>query len=164
MANENESGGPSTVRVRPRLRRYYEEQVRARLQQQFSFSTPMRVPRMQKIVLNVGLGEATKNAKLLDSVMAEIAQITGQKPVTPTRQEGDLELRPPRGHAGRRLGRRCARDRMWEFLDRFINVAMPRIRDFRGRADALVRWAWQLHDGRQGAADLPGDRLSTRCS
>jgi large subunit ribosomal protein L5 len=127
MANENEGG----VRVQPRMQRYYEQTVRARLQQQFNFSTPMRVPRLQKIVLNVGLGEATKNAKLLDSVVAEVAQITGQKPVVRRAKKAisNFGLREgmPVG-----VSVTLRRDRMWEFLDRFISVAVPRIRDFRG--------------------------------
>src|SRR3954464_13285122 len=66
---------------RPRLQRFYEETVRGKLQEQFGFRTPMQVPRMEKITLNVGLGEAQKNPKLLEGVVAEIAQITGQRPV-----------------------------------------------------------------------------------
>src|SRR4051812_16139282 len=75
-AQSNGNGGP---KVKPRLQRYYDEQVRTRLQEQFSFGSPMQTPKLEKIVINVGIGEAGKNAKLLESVVAEVGMITGQK-------------------------------------------------------------------------------------
>jgi large subunit ribosomal protein L5 len=129
MANNNENG----ARVKPRLQRYYEEQVRSRLQAEFGYVSPMQVPRLQKIVLNVGLGEATKNPKLLDSVVHEVALITGQKPVIRRAKKAisNFALRQgmPVG-----VSVTLRRDRMFEFLDRFIVVALPRVRDFRGLA------------------------------
>ena len=116
---------------RPRLQRFYEETVRGKLQEQFGFSTPMQVPRLEKITLNVGLGEASKNPKLLEKVVAEIGAITGQKAVTTKAKKAisNFGLRE-----GMPVGVTVTlrRDRMWEFLDRLVNVAMPRIRDFRG--------------------------------
>jgi large subunit ribosomal protein L5 len=116
---------------RPRLKEYYESTVRARLLEQFGYRSPMQVPRLEKIVLNVGLGEATKNSKLLDSVVAEIGQITGQKAVVRRAKKAisNFSLRQgmPVG-----VSVTLRRERMWEFLDRFVNVAIPRIRDFRG--------------------------------
>ncbi|MBA2669703.1 MAG: 50S ribosomal protein L5 [Gemmatimonadetes bacterium] len=121
----NETAAP------PRLQRYYEEQVRAKLQEQFGFKTPMQVPKMQKIVINVGLGEATKNAKLLDSVVDEIGIITGQKAVIRRAKKAisnfGLRQGMPVG-----VSVTLRRVKMWEFMDRFINAAVPRIRDFRG--------------------------------
>jgi len=121
----NETAAP------PRLQRYYEEQVRAKLQEQFGFKTPMQVPKMQKIVINVGLGEATKNAKLLDSVVDEIGLITGQKAVIRRAKKAisnfGLRQGMPVG-----VSVTLRRVKMWEFMDRFINAAIPRIRDFRG--------------------------------
>jgi large subunit ribosomal protein L5 len=121
----NETAAP------PRLQRYYEEQVRAKLQEQFGFKTPMQVPKMQKIVINVGLGEATKNAKLLDSVVDEIGLITGQKAVIRRAKKAisnfGLRQGMPVG-----VSVTLRRVKMWEFMDRFINAAVPRIRDFRG--------------------------------
>jgi large subunit ribosomal protein L5 len=116
---------------RPRLQRYYEETVRGKLQEQFGFATPMQVPRLEKITLNVGLGEASKNPKLLDLVVAEIATITGQKPVV-TRAKKAISNFALRENSPVGVTVTLRRDRMWEFLDRLINVAMPRIRDFRG--------------------------------
>jgi large subunit ribosomal protein L5 len=116
---------------RPRLQRFYESTVRGKLQEQFGFTTPMRVPRLEKITLNVGLGEASKNPKLLDGVVAEIAAITGQKPVV-TRAKKAISNFSLRENSPVGVTVTLRRDRMWEFLDRLINVAMPRVRDFRG--------------------------------
>jgi large subunit ribosomal protein L5 len=116
---------------RPRLQRYYESTVRGKLQEQFGFTTPMRVPRLEKITLNVGLGEASKNPKLLDGVVAEIAAITGQKPVV-TRAKKAISNFALRENSPVGVTVTLRRDRMWEFLDRLLNVAMPRVRDFRG--------------------------------
>jgi large subunit ribosomal protein L5 len=125
MANE------TVAAAKPRLQRYYHETVKANLQQQFGYSSPMQVPRVEKVVVNVGLGEATKNAKLLDSVVAELGLITGQKPVIRRAKKAisNFALRQgmPVG-----VSVTLRRERMWEFLDRLINVSVPRIRDFRG--------------------------------
>jgi large subunit ribosomal protein L5 len=121
----NETAAP------PRLQRFYEQQVRGKLQEQFGFKTPMQVPKLEKIVINVGLGEATKNPKLLDSVIEEIGLITGQKAVTRRAKKAisnfGLRQGMPVG-----VSVTLRRAKMWEFLDRFINVSVPRIRDFRG--------------------------------
>ncbi len=125
MANENGS------KTRPRLQRYYEEQVRSRLQSEFSFKTPMQVPKLEKVVINVGLGEASKNPKLLDAVVAELGQISGQKPVV-TRAKKAISNFSLRENQPVGASVTLRRERMYEFVDRLINVAMPRIRDFRG--------------------------------
>ena len=124
----DESNG---AKQKPRLQRYYEETVRAKLQQQFGWSTPMRIPTLEKITVNVGLGEAPKNPKLLDAVVAEIGQITGQKPVV-TKAKKAISNFALRENSPVGVTVTLRRDRMWEFLDRLVNVAMPRIRDFRG--------------------------------
>jgi len=116
---------------RPRLQRFYEETVRGKLQEQFGFSTPMRVPRLEKITINVGLGEASKNPKLLEKVVAEIGAITGQKAVV-TKAKKAISNFGLREGVPVGVTVTLRRDRMWEFLDRLVNVAMPRIRDFRG--------------------------------
>jgi large subunit ribosomal protein L5 len=123
MANENGS--------KPRLQRYYEEQVRGRLQSEFGFKTPMQVPKLQKVVINVGMGEANKNPKLLDGVTAELGLITGQKPVI-TRAKKAISNFSLRENQPVGASVTLRRERMYEFMDRLINVAMPRIRDFRG--------------------------------
>ena len=114
-----------------RLRLYYERQVRGKLQQQFGFANPHEIPRLVKIVLNVGMGDAPKNPKALDAAVAELAAVTGQRPVVTRAKKAiaNFNLR-----AGLPIG--CAvtlrGSRMYEFLDRFISVAVPRMRDFRG--------------------------------
>ena len=116
---------------KPRLQRYYEESVRPKLHQDFGFSSPMQIPGLEKIVINVGLGEASKNPKLLESVVGEIGQITGQKAVV-TRAKKAISNFGLRENQPVGASVTLRRDRMWEFLDRLVNVAMPRIRDFRG--------------------------------
>ncbi|MEX0912730.1 MAG: 50S ribosomal protein L5 [Gemmatimonadota bacterium] len=117
--------------MEPRLRRHYLDQVRPKLQEEFGYGSPMEVPVLQKIVINVGMGEASKNAKLLDSVVEEIRLITGQQPVIRRAKKAisNFALRE-----GQPVGASVTlrRERMWEFLDRFINVSVPRVRDFRG--------------------------------
>ncbi len=114
-----------------RLQRYYEETVRAKLQQEFGFSSAMQIPRLEKVVINVGLGEASKNPKLLDGVVSELAQISGQKPVVTRAKQAISNFGLRQGQpVGASVTLR--RERMWEFLDRLINIALPRVRDFRG--------------------------------
>jgi large subunit ribosomal protein L5 len=117
--------------MKPRLQQHYDERVRPKLTEEFSFRNPLQVPRLEKIVVNVGLGEAPKDAKLLDSVVDEVGKITGQKPVVTRARKSisNFSLRE-----GMPIGVMVTLRgvRMFEFLDRLINVAIPRIRDFRG--------------------------------
>jgi large subunit ribosomal protein L5 len=116
---------------RARLLEYYEKTVRSKLQQQFGYANPHQIPRLVKIVLNVGMGDAPKNPKGLEAATAELASITGQKPVVNRAKKAiaNFNLR-----AGMPIG--CSvtlrGQRMFEFFDRFISVAIPRMRDFRG--------------------------------
>jgi large subunit ribosomal protein L5 len=123
MANENGA--------KPRLQAFYEETVRPKLQQEFGFSSAMQIPRLEKVVINVGLGQASKNPKLLDAVVSELGQITGQKPVV-TRAKKAISNFGLRENQPVGASVTLRRDRMWEFLDRLINVSLPRVRDFRG--------------------------------
>ena len=115
----------------PRLRLHYEKTVRERLKAELGLDNVHEIPGLKKIVLNVGLGEALKQPKLLDSVVQELEVITGQRPVR-TRAKKSIS------NFGLREGQEIGASvtlrgpRMWEFLDRLFNVAMPRIRDFRG--------------------------------
>lgn len=117
--------------MKPRLQKHYEDRVGPRLMEQFEFDNPYRVPRIEKIVINVGMGEAARNPKLLDGVVEELGQITGQKPVITRARKSisNFGLREKMPVGAKVTLRRA---RMYEFLDRLINVAMPRIRDFRG--------------------------------
>jgi large subunit ribosomal protein L5 len=117
--------------MKPRLQVYYEERVRGRLGEQFGFTNPYRVPRLEKIVINVGLGEAPKNAKLMDSVVEELATITGQRAVVTRARKAISNFGLREGMPiGAKVTLRGAR--MYEFLDRLVNVSLPRVRDFRG--------------------------------
>ena len=115
----------------PRLRAYYQNTVRERLAKQFELANPHQIPGLEKIVLNVGLGEAIKQPKLLDKVVEELGVITGQRPVRKKAKKSIANFGLREGQEiGASVTLRGAR--MWEFLDRFIATAVPRIRDFRG--------------------------------
>src|SRR6188508_2539257 len=115
----------------PRLKEFYQKTVRPKLSQQFGLTNPHQVPGLEKIVLNVGVGEAIKQPKALDSVVEELATITGQQPVRKKAKKSIANFGLRQGQEiGAAVTLRGAR--MWEFLDRFISIAIPRIRDFRG--------------------------------
>jgi len=115
----------------PRLQTRYQESIRPRLAKQFGFANPNQIPRISKIVLNVGVGEANKNPKQLEAVVRELAQVTGQRPVVTRAKKSianfNLRAGMPVGASVTLRG-----PRMYEFLDRFITLALPRVRDFRG--------------------------------
>ena len=117
--------------MKPRLQAFYEDRVRPKLAEQLGNDNPHRIPKLEKIVVNVGLGEAPKNPKLLDAIVDELGQITGQKPVI-TRAKKAISNFSLRENSPVGVTVTLRRERMYEFLDRLINVAMPRIRDFRG--------------------------------
>lgn len=115
----------------PRLAGYYKSTIVPRLMQQFGLTNIHEVPAMTKVVINVGLGEAIKQPKLLDSVVEELALITGQRPVRKKAKNSIANFGLREGQEiGAAVTLRGAR--MWEFLDRFINTSLPRVRDFRG--------------------------------
>lgn len=117
--------------MEPRLRKHYREKAIARLTEQFGFTNVHQVPRPLKVVVNVGLGEAIKNTKLLESVVEELGIITGQKAVV-TRARKSISNFSLREGMPVGVSVTLRRDRMWEFLDRLVSAAAPRIRDFRG--------------------------------
>jgi len=122
---------PKSVDGVPRLKTYYNTVIRANLTKEFGLSNPHEVPRVVKIVLNVGMGEGAKNPKLIDSVVEELAIISGQKPMIRKAKKAIANFGLRQGMpVGVSVTLRNAR--MYEFLDRFISVATPRIRDFRG--------------------------------
>ncbi|MEP6694884.1 MAG: 50S ribosomal protein L5 [Chloroflexota bacterium] len=115
----------------PRLRLHYETTVRSRLKEQLGLANVHQIPKLEKIVINVGLGEALKQPKLLDSIVTELEIIAGQRPVRTKAKKSISNFALRQGQEiGASVTLRGAR--MWEFLDRFISVAVPRIRDFRG--------------------------------
>lgn len=114
-----------------RLKEKYEKELVPKLKKEFGITNPMAVPRITKVVCNIGLGEASRTPKLLDSALEELTAIAGQKPVVRKARKSIAQFKL---RAGMQIG--CSvtlrRDRMFEFLDRLVNVALPRVRDFRG--------------------------------
>ena len=114
-----------------RLKEKYTNEVAPALMKKFEYKSPMQIPRLEKIVVNVGCGEAKENAKALEAVVADLTAITGQKPVITHAKKSVANFKLREGMAiGAKVTLRS--DRMWEFLDRLFNVALPRVRDFRG--------------------------------
>ncbi len=117
--------------VEPRFRTRYKSDVTPKLMEKFGYKNPMQVPRLQKIVINVGLGEAVANSKVVDLAAAQITAITGQKPIVTRAKKSiaNFKLREDMP-----IGVKCTlrRERMWEFFDRLVTLALPRVRDFRG--------------------------------
>jgi large subunit ribosomal protein L5 len=114
-----------------RLQQYYREQVLSRLQRDLGIKNPMEVPRITKITVNMGVGEAVADKKVMDAATADLAKITGQKPAITKAKKSVATFKVRDGQAiGCKVTLRGAR--MYEFLDRLVNIAIPRIRDFRG--------------------------------
>ncbi len=115
----------------PRLKERYKNEVSAQLQKEFNFSNKMQIPTLSKIVVNMGVGEAAKDSKLIEGAIRDLTTITGQRPlVTKARKSiANFKLRE-----GQPIGAHVTLrgDRMWEFMDRLLSVSLPRIRDFRG--------------------------------
>ncbi len=114
-----------------RLKNYYLKKVVPALIEEFNYKNPMQVPKMEKIVINMGLGEATQNAKIIDGAVQEMAMITGQKPVVTKAKKSIATFKLRQGMP---IG--CSvtlrKEIMYEFFDRLVNVALPKVRDFRG--------------------------------
>src|SRR5512140_1003554 len=128
---DRRSTGNSEDSMAARLREHYQKTVVPGLTKEFSYTNVMAVPKLDKITVNIGMGEATQNAKLMDGAVNELTQIAGQKPVITkaTKSIAQFELRE-----GQSIGCMVTLrgDRMYEFFDRLVNVALPRVRDFRG--------------------------------
>lgn len=115
----------------PRLKTRYREEIVAALRDQFTYSNPMQVPGVVKVVVNMGVGEAARDAKLMDGAVRDLAAITGQKPQVKRARKSVAQFKLREGMPiGAKVTLRG--DRMWEFLDRLLTIALPRIRDFRG--------------------------------
>ncbi|MGE0230008.1 MAG: 50S ribosomal protein L5 [Dehalococcoidia bacterium] len=121
---------PDTTTL-PALKQRYREEVVAVLTREFGYSNPMQVPTLEKVSVNIGLGEALTNGRAIDSAQADLAAITGQRPVVNRAKKAISNFKLREGNPiGVSLTLRG--DRMWEFLDRLMNMALPRVRDFRG--------------------------------
>ena len=121
----------SETREMPRLQKLYNEQVRAAMQTEFGYANVMQVPKLDKIVINMGVGEATADQKKLDAAVEELTAISGQKPVKTVAKKAIAGFKIRKGlPIGCKVTLRKAR--MYEFLDRLVTIALPRVRDFRG--------------------------------
>lgn len=115
----------------PTLKTKYQEEVAPALMSKFGYKSPMQIPRLEKIIVNVGCSEARENVKVLDAVVADLGRITGQKAVITKAKKSVANFKVREGMPiGAKVTLR--QDKMWEFLDRLFNIALPRVRDFRG--------------------------------
>jgi large subunit ribosomal protein L5 len=133
----------------PRLKARFHKEVAPTLMKEFELKNPMAVPHLHKIVVNMGVGEATQNAKILDPAVNELGQITGQKPVVTRAKKSIAAFKVREGQAiGAMVTLRG--DRMYEFFDRLVNVVLPRVRDFKGVStksfDGRGNYTLGLHD------------------
>jgi large subunit ribosomal protein L5 len=128
---ETQEQAPAAVHYVPRLRIHYDEVVRGKLTEQFSYKNPMQVPALDKVVLNMGIGEGVNDRKKVDNAAADLTLIAGQKAVITKARKSIATFKVRDGQAiGCKVTLRKAR--MYEFIDRLVNVALPRVRDFRG--------------------------------
>lgn len=131
---------PTATATKPRLKERYDNEIREQLKSQLGLKNIMEVPRLEKIVINMGVGRATQQASLLENAIKDLTQIAGQKPATTKAVKSIAGFKLREGQAiGCKVTLRG--DRMWEFLDRLISLAIPRIRDFRG----LPAKSWDGH-------------------
>jgi large subunit ribosomal protein L5 len=138
-----------SAKERPRLRARFEKEVAAALLKELDLKNAMAVPRLNKIVVNMGMGEATQNSKILDPAVNELGQITGQKPIVTKAKKSIAAFKVREGQAiGTMVTLRG--DRMYEFFDRLVNIVLPRVRDFRGVStksfDGRGNYTLGLHD------------------
>jgi large subunit ribosomal protein L5 len=138
-----------SAKERPRLRAKFEKEVAPTLLKELELKNAMAVPRLNKIVVNMGVGEATQNAKVLDPAVNELTQITGQKPITTKARKSIAAFKVREGQSiGAMVTLRG--DRMYEFFDRLVNVVLPRVRDFKGVStksfDGRGNFTLGLHD------------------
>ena len=141
-----------------RLKEIYKKDIVPALIKQFGYKSTMEVPRITKIVLNMGVGEAVADKKILENAVGDMQKLSGQKPVV-TKAKKSIAIWKIR--TGYPIGCMVTlrQERMYEFLDRLVSIALPRVRDFRGVSGALVRRPRELQPRRQGADHLPGDRV-----
>lgn len=128
MTQVSENAAPKVI---PRLKTKYRDEIKGELQKEFEYSNVMQVPGLEKIVVNMGVGEAARDSKVINGAISDLTQITGQKPQVTRAKKSIAQFKLREGMPiGTHVTLRG--DRMWEFLDRLVTLALPRIRDFRG--------------------------------
>ncbi|KAA9133890.1 50S ribosomal protein L5 [Microbacterium caowuchunii] len=121
-------------KIQPRLKQKYRNEIQQKLQEEFGYKNVNQIPRLVKVVVNTGVGEAARDSKVIDGAVDDLTKITGQKPVVTKARKSIAQFKLREGQAiGAHVTLRG--DRAWEFLDRLVNLALPRIRDFRGLSD-----------------------------
>ena len=141
-----------------RFREKYDSEIRGDLKKELGITNPMAIPQLEKIVINMGLGEATQNVKIMDPLVADLAAIAGQKPVTTKAKKSIAQFKVREGMPiGAMVTLRG--DKMYEFLDRLISIALPRVRDFRGVSSKSFDGRGNYTLGSARPADLRRDRL-----
>ena len=143
------AAGTPEKRLVPRLKQRYRDQIAGALREEFSIANVMQVPNLVKIVVNMGVGEAARDSKLIDGAVRDLATITGQKPVVTKARKSIAQFKLREGMPiGAHVTLRG--DRMWEFADRLLTLALPRIRDFRGLSpkqfDGLGNYTFGLNE------------------
>ena len=124
----------TSEKVQPRLKAKYREEIKGKLNEEFNYANVMQIPGVVKVVVNMGVGDAARDAKLINGAVADLALITGQAPEIRRARKSIAQFKLREGMPiGARVTLRG--DRMWEFLDRLVSIALPRIRDFRGLSD-----------------------------
>ncbi|MGB3697072.1 MAG: 50S ribosomal protein L5 [Gordonia sp. (in: high G+C Gram-positive bacteria)] len=124
----------TSEKVQPRLKLKYREEIKGKLNEEFDYANVMQIPGVVKVVVNMGVGDAARDAKLINGAVADLALITGQAPEIRRARKSIAQFKLREGMPiGARVTLRG--DRMWEFLDRLVSIALPRIRDFRGLSD-----------------------------
>jgi large subunit ribosomal protein L5 len=142
----------------PRLRQHYEQVVRPELQRQFGYKNPMQIPKLEKIVINMGVGRGEQEPKTLENAMRDLALISGQKPVATVAKRAISNFRIRKGH---RIGCKVTLrgNRMYVFLEKLIHIVLPRIRDFHGLSPHSFDGRGQLFPGLARADAFPRNRL-----
>ncbi|HZE39937.1 MAG TPA: 50S ribosomal protein L5 [Stackebrandtia sp.] len=122
------------TKVAPRLKERFRSEIAPAMKERFSYGNPMEIPTVQKVVVNMGVGDAARDSKLINGALSDLAQITGQKPQMRRAKKSIAQFKLREGMP---IGAKATLrgDRMWEFLDRLLSLALPRIRDFRGLSD-----------------------------
>ncbi|MBD0860938.1 50S ribosomal protein L5 [Gordonia sp. zg691] len=134
MTSTEIENGSTESKVQPRLKTRYREEIKDTLNKEFDYANVMLIPGVVKVVVNMGVGDAARDAKLINGAVEDLAKITGQKPEIRRARKSIAQFKLREGMPiGARVTLRG--DRMWEFLDRLVSIALPRIRDFRGLSD-----------------------------
>lgn len=141
-----------------RLKEVYDNEVFKAMMEKFKYSNGMEVPKLSKVTINMGLGEAKDNAKVLESAVSEIGLISGQRPVVTKAKKSIANFKVRQGMpVGAKVTLRG--ENMYTFVDKLFNISLPRVRDFKSVSKKFIRWKRKLFHGTERTADFPGNQL-----